>query len=94
VPGIAVVPHFADFGHRWLDSARRALPDATFLGIDPRTAAIWEAGEWRVLGRGSVAVIRGSRERRYGRGETIPGLAAPTAVSSPADPRHERPVAS
>lgn len=86
LPGIAVVPHFADFGHRWLDSARRALPDATFLGIDQQTAAIWDLGQWRVLGRGSVAVIDGSRERRYGSGETIRGLAAPSAVSPPGRP--------
>jgi cyanophycinase len=81
VPGLAVLPHFADFGHRWLESARRALPEATLLGIDARSAAVWDAGKWRVLGAGSVVVVRGSSRRTFASGETIPGLAAPSGVS-------------
>ena len=85
VPDVAVVPHFSDFGERWLPSARRALPTATLLGIDARTAALWQSGKWRVLGSGSVVVVRGDEERRYASGESIPGLVDPVAVSRPAE---------
>jgi cyanophycinase len=77
VPGIAVVPHFDRFGHRWVPSARGALADATLLGIDERTAAVWEDGHWRVLGRGGVTLMGAGHERRFEAGEWIRGLPAP-----------------
>ena len=58
LPGVAVLPHFETFGHRWIASARDALPEATLLGIDERSAAVWRAGTWRALGPGAVTVIR------------------------------------
>ena len=65
VPGVAVLPHFETFGHRWIDSARRGRDDVTLLGIDERSAALWEGGAWRALGGGGVTVITGDERRRF-----------------------------
>ncbi len=80
VPGLAVVPHFDRFGHRWVPSARSALPDATLLGIDARTAAVWDDGVWSVSGPGAVTVLSNGRERherRFTAGQRIRGIRAP-----------------
>jgi len=74
VRGIAVLPHFETFGHRWVESARAALPDATLLGIDERSAAVWSDGTWRAAGAGGVTVIRGSASRRFNAEAAIEGL--------------------
>lgn len=79
VPGIAVVPHFDAFGHRWVPSARSALLDATLLGIDERTAAVWSDGVWSVSGPGTVTIIRHGAERRYTAGQQIRGITGPRA---------------
>jgi cyanophycinase len=79
VPRVAVLPHYSDFGHRWLDSATAALATerAILLGIDARTATVWEDGTWRAMGTGSVVVFEGGRERRFEHGERIRGLPRP-----------------
>jgi cyanophycinase len=79
VPGIAVLPHFDTFGHRWVESARALLPDATLVGVDERSAAVWAAGTWRAAGAGGVTVIIGGRTARFERGEEIRGLPDPIA---------------
>jgi cyanophycinase len=65
VPGAAVLPHFETFGHRWIDSASRGRDDVTLLGIDERSAALWQDGSWRALGDGGVTVIRGGDRARF-----------------------------
>lgn len=77
VPNTAVLPHFDTFGHRWVESAQRELPDVTLLGIDERTAALWADGAWRAAGPGSVTVIRDSRVVQFGSGMKISGLERP-----------------
>jgi cyanophycinase len=68
VPMLGVIPHFSDFGRRWVASAQEALAgEATdtgtsvegpvLLGIDARTAVIWRDGAWSVLGTGTATVI-------------------------------------
>jgi cyanophycinase len=83
VSGVAVLPHFETFGHRWVDSARAAVPrdDVVLLGIDERSAAVWLDGRWTAHGPGTVTVIAGSEQRSFGSGNEIAGLPAP-AVSS------------
>jgi hypothetical protein len=76
VPGVAVLPHFETFGHRWIESAERGRDDVTLLGIDERTAALWHDGAWRALGAGGVTVIRGGERRRFD-DATIEGLPQP-----------------
>jgi cyanophycinase-like exopeptidase len=79
VPGIAVLPHFDTFGHRWVDSALAAAPrdDVVLLGVDERSAAVWQDGIWRGYGPGGVTVIAVGERRRFGSGE-IEGLPAPS----------------
>ena len=80
VPGIAVLPHFETFGHRWVDSARAALPGATLLGIDERSAALWQDGSWRALGAGGVTVLGAGGRGRIEPGHAIGGLPSPAGV--------------
>ena len=59
VPHVAVLPHYADFGHRWVDSAHAALATeaAVLVGVDERSAAVWSDGTWLAMGRGTVTVF-------------------------------------
>ena len=54
VPGVAVIPHHDTAGQRWT-----APPGATLVGIDERTAALWQDGEWRTTGPGRVTLLGG-----------------------------------
>jgi cyanophycinase len=80
VPRVAVLPHFETFGHDWVQSALGSAPahDVVLLGIDERTAALWEAGSWRALGDGGVTVIARGERNRFESGEQIEGLPAPS----------------
>ena len=80
VPLTAVLPHFDTFGHRWVESARRELPQATLLGIDERSAAVWRGGEWSAVGPGGVTVIDGEEKRRFESGTKITRLTRPTRM--------------
>jgi len=77
VPDVAVAPHFATFGHRWVEPAQRERPDALILGIDERSAAVWSDGTWRAMGPGSVTVIRGAERTVVPSSGTIEGLPRP-----------------
>jgi cyanophycinase len=77
VPGIAVLPHFETFGQRWLASARAAFPEATFVGIDERSAAIWDHGRWRAAGAGGVTVMHHRETQRFEPGTAVSGLPDP-----------------
>ena len=84
VPGVAVLPHFDTFGHRWVDSALAGAPDgAVLLGPDERTGAVWERERWHVLGDGSVTVITASDRRTFGPGDEIEGLPDPGDRAAP-----------
>lgn len=64
VPGLAVVPHFEEFGEAWLPSVRSAKRDAVLLGLDTRTAAVWRPSVgWRAMGSGRVIVMDGADRR-------------------------------
>ena len=77
VPETALLPHFDTFGHRWIESAQSALPGAILLGIDERSAAVWNDGEWRALGPGSVTVIKGKKVQTFASGQVVTGLRSP-----------------
>jgi cyanophycinase len=72
VPGVAVLPHHNAFGRRWqvADAPDGMIP----LGIDERTAAVWD-GAWRAEGAGAVIV----GDRRFTAGQAIEGLPEPEA---------------
>ena len=76
VPGVAVLPHFQTFGHRWVDSASER-DGVILLGLDERTAALRQDGAWRALGDGGVTVIAGGGRRRFEAGAAIDGLPEP-----------------
>jgi cyanophycinase len=79
VPGVAVLPHFETFGHRWVESALAAAPrdGVILLGIDERTGAVWRDGSWRVLGAAGVTVIASGQTQRFETGAAIEGLPKP-----------------
>lgn len=82
LPRVAVLPHFDEFGERWIDSATAALAgsEPTLLGVDARSAAVWAEGTWRAMGRGAVTVFDASGgRRRFEPGDAITGLPAPRA---------------
>ena len=80
VPATAVLPHFETFGHRWVESAQRELPDTTLLGVDERSAAVWTKGEWRAAGPGSITVIKGANSAKFPSGSKIRELHAPVRM--------------
>ncbi len=80
VPNTAVLPHFETFGHRWVESARRELPHVTLLGIDERSAAVWEEGGWRAAGPGAVTVMQDGKTARFSSGAKIAGLPEPVRM--------------
>lgn len=80
VPDTAVLPHFDIFGHRWVESAQRELPEVTLLGLDERTAAVHVDGAWNAVGPGAVTVIKGPRASRFTAGMKITGLPAPARI--------------
>ena len=78
----AVVPHFETFGHRWVDSALERLPveDGVLLGLDERSAAVWDGRAWTARGPGGVTVIRGGGRSRHASGTAV-DLAPPVTGS-------------
>ena len=82
VADTAVLPHFETFGHRWVESAQQALPEATLLGIDERSAALWRDATWRAMGPGAVTVIKAGKAKRFESGQEVTGLRAPARILS------------
>lgn len=80
VAGTAVLPHFDTFGHRWVASAREAAPGTTLLGVDERSAVLWDQGGWRAAGPGAVTVIKGSKTATFGSGARVSGLRVPARI--------------
>lgn len=76
----AVLPHFDTFGHRWIDSAREAAPGMTLLGIDERSAVVWQDSVWRAAGPGAVTVIKGKKTSTFASGARVTGLRVPARI--------------
>jgi cyanophycinase len=79
VPGLAVIPHWDEFGATWAPSAEaaRPRPDVVLLGLDYATAAAWDGTAWRAMGRGRVTVIDPAGARATYQDAEIRGLPAP-----------------
>jgi cyanophycinase len=59
VPGACVLPHHDTYGQRWVAALERAIPDATLVGIDERTAVLGvPGGMWKVAGQGAITIYR------------------------------------
>jgi cyanophycinase len=75
VPDTVVVPHYERFGARWtLDGGEQGL---VLLGLDERTAAVWDGEGWRAAGAGSVTVAAGGGVRVFGAGSRCEGIPWP-----------------
>lgn len=59
VPGVAVLPHYSDFGHRWSVVANDLLSgrDVRLLAIDAKSAAVLVDGAWTSMGPGRAFVV-------------------------------------
>jgi cyanophycinase len=80
VPRVAVAPHFETFGHRWIDSVLAEPPaeDVVIVGVDERSAALWDGRLWTARGRGSITVVT-SRDRAVYQPSAPVQLPAPRA---------------
>jgi cyanophycinase len=81
VPDSAALPHFDTFGERWIPSARTTLgAEATLIGVDERSAAVWRDGGWTAMGPGGVTVLTGQERVRFEPGTAIAGIPSPAAA--------------
>src|SRR5438105_3964403 len=81
VPRVAVAPHFETFGHRWVDSVVGEPPaaDVVIVGIDERSAVLWDGCAWIARGPGHITVVTRGDSAVYQRGAQVQ-LPAPRAV--------------
>jgi cyanophycinase len=81
VPRVAVAPHFETFGHRWVDSVLAEPPaeDVVVVGIDERSAALWDGRAWTARGAGHITVAT-RRDRAVYQSGTPVQLPTPRAT--------------
>jgi len=85
VPGCAFLPHFDTFGERWIPSAQKELgTDTLLVGVDERTAALWDEPGWSATGAGAVTLVTGSERRRFAAPAAVVGLPVPATDPGPA----------
>jgi cyanophycinase len=74
IPRLAVAPHFETFGHQWVDSVLAEPPasDLVILGVDERSAAVWDGHAWTARGPGSVTRITPHERSVYASGSAVP----------------------
>jgi cyanophycinase len=66
VPEACVLPHHDSYGQRWAAELQLALPGATLIGIDERTAMLGRPGEiWRIAGQGGVTLYQNGTVQSY-----------------------------
>jgi cyanophycinase len=80
LPETAVLPHFDTFGHKWIESAQAAAPDLCLLGIDERSAAVWDGAAWLAAGPGEVTMVNGKKVDRFPSGKRVTGLVQPARM--------------
>jgi cyanophycinase len=76
----AVLPHFDTFGHKWVESAQEAAPELCLLGIDERSAAVWNGKKWLAKGPGAVTVIKGAKVAQFTSGQEVSGIRRPASM--------------
>ena len=71
---MAVAPHFETFGHRWVDSVLAEPPaeDVVIVGIDERSAAVWDGRAWTARGPGRITVVTRRDRGVYPPGSQVP----------------------
>ena len=73
----AVLPHFDTFGHKWIESAQAADADLCLLGVDERSAAVWDGSGWQAAGPGAVTIVNGPTVTRFTSGQLVSGVRPP-----------------
>lgn len=59
LPSITVIPRYNSWSEdKWHRTVKLAPRGMTVLGIDERTAAVWDGSSWSIHGSGSVTVHR------------------------------------
>jgi cyanophycinase len=73
VPGVAVAPHFETFGHRWVEPALAEPPteQVIILGIDERSAAVWDGQRWTARGPGKVTLVTRGHRTAHSSGDRL-----------------------
>jgi hypothetical protein len=73
VPRVAVAPHFETFGHRWVDSvlAEPPVEDVVIVGIDERSAVVWDSEVWTAQGPGNITVVTRRERNVYAPGTPV-----------------------
>jgi cyanophycinase len=67
-----VLPHHNTFGKSWAPRLTSLMPVVKLIGIDEQTGILNDsAGQWTVLGKGSVTVYTGDTKTTFKRGETF-----------------------
>ncbi|MBV9897922.1 MAG: hypothetical protein JO020_27520 [Chloroflexi bacterium] len=68
------MPHFETFGHRWVDSVLSEPPDenVVIVGIDERSAAVWDGQEWTAHGPGSITMVTSRNRQSFPPGSRVP----------------------
>jgi len=84
VPRTVVLPHYERMGSRWTieEGASQGSDALILLGLDERTAAVWNADGWHAAGAGGVTVIAGGETTRFESGGACPGIPAPVESNS------------
>jgi cyanophycinase len=92
LPDCAVVPHLDTFGRNWSWAWDGDGPVPVMLGIDERTAAVWERGAWRAEGPGRVTVLAGESRESATAGQRLAAVPQPRVTGRPAQdpPAHRR----
>ena len=75
LPRVAVAPHFETFGHRWVDSVLAEPPDdenVVIVGIDERSAAVWDGHAWTAHGPGSITLVTSRTRQSFPPGSRVP----------------------
>ena len=76
----AVLPHFDTFGHKWIESAQAAAPNLCLLGVDERSAVVWNGVKWLACGPGAVTVVNRAKVARFVSGQAVSGLRRPAGM--------------
>jgi cyanophycinase len=80
VPNSVFLPHYNTFGKNWTRMAWEETPDNTIMiGVDERSAAIWDGRHWTAYGEGEVILVADDDVTRFRSGEGGIGIPAPRA---------------
>ncbi len=73
IPNAAVIPHFDEISGPLVSLASRFRPKgSTLIGVEGNTALIGAAGDWEVVGSGSVVIRGGRHAARFTTGASVP----------------------